>query len=427
MDDKTIGYGEIAPIEIHKEDLFDVEEQLRLLVHLMEGAELNCFLPLLRGSFSQWIWKTLGIPPSSIFPSVRCGMEMAILNALAKRQGSSSSGFLESQNSLLCTQKIADKSICKEAGIPICALVDCHGTPNEVAHVVSRLFHEGFTTVKIKVARREDPTEDAAVISEIREKLGYQINIRVDANRKWTYDKAIHFGFSVKSFALEYIEEPVCFENDIIRFCEETGLPVALDETIDNVSGEALHKLENFVHPGIVAVVIKPSMVGGFENAALIAKWAQLHDKMAIVSSAFESSLSLSFYVKFAHYLEKNNKSIAEIRRIKQSAFAAHGLGTFQWLKEDISTEALRICKSPHGSRVEASIGDADTFLRNFQVNHAVIQRIYRGELVRSYKSEFNSNGFSCSLKLLETGGYKDPRLDSIDDSFVYYFKMHFY
>ncbi|PKU61520.1 protein PHYLLO, chloroplastic isoform X1 [Dendrobium catenatum] len=411
LDDNIVGYGEIAPIEIHKENLLDVEEQLRFLVHVMEGAELSCLLPLLRGSFSRWIWKILGIPPSSVFPSVRCGMEMAILNALAKRQGSSLSGFIGYESFLLGTQKVADKNICKEEGIPICALVDCDGTPNVVAHVVSQLFHDGFTTVKIKVARREDPTEDAAVISEIRAVIGYKINIRVDANRKWSYDKAFHFGSSVKSFALEYIEEPVCFEDDIIKFCEETGLPVALDETIDNISGEALQKLEKFVHPGIVAVVIKPSMVGGFENALLIAKWAQMHEKMTIVSSAFESSLGLSTYVKFAHYLDQLNKSISEMRKVKQTAPAAHGLGTFQWLKEDVSTEGLRIRIPPHGKTVEASIGDTDIFLRNFQVNPEVIQRIYRGEQVKSYKSEVDCNGLSCSFKLMEAGGNKDGNL----------------
>lgn len=411
LDDNIVGYGEIAPIEIHKENLLDVEEQLRFLVHVMKGAELSSLLPLLRGSFSHWIRKILGIPPSSVFPSVRCGMEMAILNALARRQDSSMTGFIGYESYLFGTQKVADKNLCKEEGIPICALVDCSGTPNMVAHVVSQLFHDGFTTVKIKVARREDPTEDAAVISEIREIIGYQINIRVDANRKWTYDKAVHFGSSVKSFALEYIEEPVCFEDDIIKFCEETGLPVALDETIDNISGEALQKLEKFVHPGIVAVVIKPSVVGGFENASLIAKWAHMHEKMAIVSSAFESSLALSAYVKFAHYLDKHNKSISEMREVKQTTTAAHGLGTFQWLKEDVSTEALRICIPPHGSRVEASIGDADIFLRNFQLNHEVIQKIYRGKQVRSYKSEVNCNGFTCSFNLMETGGNKDGKI----------------
>lgn len=78
-------------------------------------------------------------------------MEMAILNALEKRQGFSMPGFIGYESYLLGTQKVADKYPCKEEGIPICALVDCGGTPNVVAHVVFQLFCDGFTTVKIKV------------------------------------------------------------------------------------------------------------------------------------------------------------------------------------------------------------------------------------------------------------------------------------
>ncbi|KAG0463335.1 hypothetical protein HPP92_019404 [Vanilla planifolia] len=404
LDDKVIGYGEIAPIAIHKEDLLDVEEQLRFLVHAMEGAELSCVLPLLKGSFTHWIQKSLGIFPSSIFPSVRCGIEMAILNALATRQGSSISDLSGYQSSLVGNQIITHgKSTCKLTGIPICALVDCLGTPKEVAYVVSQLFHGGFTTVKMKVARREDPTEDAAVIREIRQSLGYQISIRVDANRKWTYDKAVQFATSVKNCALEYIEEPVCFEDDIITFCEETGLFVALDETIDNITWENLHKLGKFVHPGIVAVVIKPSVVGGFENALLIAKWAQKHEKMAIVSSTFESGLGLSAYVQFAQIIEDSNKVISEIRKIKYRRTVAHGLGTFQWLKQDVSIEALKISVPPKGSRVEAFVVDADTYVRNFQLNHEVVVRKYGGEQFRSYNLEVNTKYISYRFKLLES------------------------
>lgn len=58
----------------------------------------------------------------------------------------------------------------------------------------------------VKVARRESPTEDVAIIRKIREMVGYKMNIRVDANRKWTYEKAIQFGSSVKSLDLQYIE-----------------------------------------------------------------------------------------------------------------------------------------------------------------------------------------------------------------------------
>jgi hypothetical protein len=36
--------------------------------------------------------------------------------------------------------------------------------------------------------------------------VGYQINIRVDANQKWTYEQAVEFGSRVQSLHLEYIE-----------------------------------------------------------------------------------------------------------------------------------------------------------------------------------------------------------------------------
>lgn len=246
----------IAPIEIHKEDLLDVEEQLRFLVHAMEGSKISYILPLIEGSFSHWIWRSLGIPPSSLFPSVRCGMEMALLNAIAAGQDSCLSDLLAGCNiTLQDTRHDQEGTIMKRpTGVQICALIDCDGSPKEVAHVVSQLVNEGFNTIKLKVARRKNPIEDVLVIQEIRQLVGYQINIRADANRRWTYEDACQFGFSVKSYDLQYIEEPVCSEDDIIRFCEETGLPVALDETVDHIGDDLFHKLKGFRHPGIVAI-----------------------------------------------------------------------------------------------------------------------------------------------------------------------------
>lgn len=55
-------HQQVAPLEIHEENLVDVEEQLQLLSHKIEGANLTRLLPLLRGSFSSWIWEELGIP-----------------------------------------------------------------------------------------------------------------------------------------------------------------------------------------------------------------------------------------------------------------------------------------------------------------------------------------------------------------------------
>lgn len=52
-----------------------------------------------------------------------------------------------------------------------------------------------------------------------------------------------------------FYQEPVQDDNDIIKFCEESGLPVALDETIGNIQENILEKVAKYAHPGIVAVV----------------------------------------------------------------------------------------------------------------------------------------------------------------------------
>lgn len=44
-------------------------------------------------------------------------------------------------------------------------------------------------------------------------------------------------------------------EADIIKFCEETGLPVALDETVNYIRGNPFDVLKRYNHAGVVAVV----------------------------------------------------------------------------------------------------------------------------------------------------------------------------
>lgn len=73
---------------------------------------------------------------------------MAILNALAAQRKSNLSDLLLGINNRLELREGNSKN---EKSIEICALVDCEGTPFEVAYVVSKLVEEGFSTVKLKV------------------------------------------------------------------------------------------------------------------------------------------------------------------------------------------------------------------------------------------------------------------------------------
>ncbi|KAF2599247.1 hypothetical protein F2Q68_00008609 [Brassica cretica] len=403
LEDGSVGCGEVAPLDSSRENLMDVEGQLQLILHLMKGAKLSHMLPLLNGSFSSWIRSELGITASSIFPSVRCGLEMALLNAMAVRHDSSLLGILHCQKEEIGSVQ--------PHSVPICALVDSEGTPSEVAYVARKLVEEGFSAIKLKVARRVNSVQDALVLQEVRRVVGDQIEVRADANCRWTFEEAITFGLLVKKCNLQYIEEPVQNKDDLIRFCEESGLPVALDETLDDFKECPLRMLSKYTHPGVVAVVIKPSVVGGFENAALIARWAQQHGKMAVISAAYESGLGLSAYILFASYLETLNVKTFRERKQGMASLVAHGLGTYKWLNEDVMMKSLGISRSPDSGFIEGSVADASKNLKDVKINKDVIVRTSIGVLVRRYELRVDVGGFSHFVRINEVGQNVEGRV----------------
>lgn len=85
------------------------------------------------------------VQPLSVFPSVRCGLEMAILNALAARQGLDLLSLLHVPNDEEALPEASSK-------VKICGLVDSDGTPTEVADTVATLVREGFSAIKLKVS-----------------------------------------------------------------------------------------------------------------------------------------------------------------------------------------------------------------------------------------------------------------------------------
>lgn len=83
--------------------------------------------------------------PCSVFPSVRCGLEMAILNAIADAKGSNLLDILH--------PPINEYDKCERSlEVPICALVDSFGSPTEVADTAAALVKEGFSAIKLKVS-----------------------------------------------------------------------------------------------------------------------------------------------------------------------------------------------------------------------------------------------------------------------------------
>lgn len=89
----------------------------------------------------------------------------------------------------------------------------------------------------------------------------------------------------------------------------------------------------------------------------------------------------------------------------------AHGLGTYHWLKQDVTTEPLKICVHPNSHTVEASVEDACLLLQNFKINHEIVQRSYCNEQVHTYNTTVDCEDLLCSFKVRDTGRNMDNKV----------------
>ena len=166
----------------------------------------------------------------------------------------------------------------------------------------------GATALKLKVGRRE-LREEAALLASIRALSG-DVALRLDANRAWTLPEATWFCERAVAAGIAYIEEPLADPALLSRLHAQTGVPLALDESL----------LERRPVPdGVAAVVIKPSVVT-LSGALQWMSIAQQHSAAAVISGAFESGVA-----------RRVNLALAA-----SAGGAVCGLSTAAWLAEDV-------------------------------------------------------------------------------------------
>ena len=91
--------------------------------------------------------------------------------------------------------------------------------------------------------------------------FGNQIALRVDANRGWKFKQATEFALGIRDFNVEYCEEPLRNIKLLEKLYEQTGMQVALDETLwSNPDPIELPK------SGISSLILKPGILGGWGN-----------------------------------------------------------------------------------------------------------------------------------------------------------------
>jgi len=104
----------------------------------------------------------------------------------------------------------------------------------EIPEYLSRLFEEGYETIKIKVGFQVE--EDIQKVKKAQELVGRRALIRIDANQGYSFEEAQQFVGSVDPGNIELFEQPFPHDQwDTMRgFAPHSPLPLMLDESIYN-------------------------------------------------------------------------------------------------------------------------------------------------------------------------------------------------
>jgi L-alanine-DL-glutamate epimerase-like enolase superfamily enzyme len=126
--------------------------------------------------------------------------------------------------------------------------------------------NQGFNLLKFKVGI--NPKDDLERIKLIREAVGDDIGLFIDANQGWTYDQALYVLSKAGRYELEFAEQPIKMDDieGLRKLRTQTSVPIMADETVCSAS-DALMVLER---EAVDLISIKLHKCGGVWNAKKI-------------------------------------------------------------------------------------------------------------------------------------------------------------
>jgi len=148
---------------------------------------------------------------------------------------------------------------------------------------------QSVSAIKVKVANG-DIEQDIAKINQVCQQYPLA-KLRLDANQQWSLIDAKYLIEQIPVDRICYIEEPCQSLTQSIELAEQTGIKLALDESLRLMTVDELGA--NYSLDRIDTFVIKPSLMGSFR---IIKQWLKLAKTLNIhcyLSSSFESSFGI--------------------------------------------------------------------------------------------------------------------------------------
>jgi o-succinylbenzoate synthase len=195
---------------------------------------------------------------------------------------------------------------------------------NDVSDILER--YDGCSTAKVKVAERGQSLEDDVDrVAAVRDAMGPQARIRVDANGGWTVAEATGALRRLSAYGLEYAEQPCAAVEDLATLrvaLARNGIDVlvAADESIRKASDPM-----RVVREGAAdVIVVKVAPLGGVRVALAIAQECGLP---TVVSSALDTSVGI-------------RAGLALAAALPELPFAC-GLGTVELMAGDVTDDSM--------------------------------------------------------------------------------------
>jgi o-succinylbenzoate synthase len=181
------------------------------------------------------------------------------------------------------------------------------GTPAEAGAEAERWAEDGFSTFKLKLGAGDDVGQVRAV----RDTVGSEARIRVDANAAWDVETAKRTLAALEPLDVELAEQPVATLEEAAEVASATSIPIAADESV-----ESRADAERAVALGACGLAgLKLSKVGGPEAAIEIAEVLP-----SFVSSALDGPVGIAAAAQVVQTLSEATGG--------KGAGLAHGLAT---------------------------------------------------------------------------------------------------
>lgn len=183
------------------------------------------------------------------------------------------------------------------------------GTSESIEQQALYAVSKGYSCIKIKIGDKS-AREVIDLVKSLRKLIGKSIQIRLDANAKFSLTDALLISERLTRSQIAYIEDPTQ-PHELEQFCLNSPIPCALDGAWQE---------EQYANLPVKAWVIKPNLAW---PACL-----PTHVQTLTITSCFESAVGVAYLAWLAN---------------RFAPHVSHGLSTVEWFAHDLWAFPLRV------------------------------------------------------------------------------------